>query len=98
MRRAGAAAYRATGAEQGLVHDLADRTRATAALGAAAETAIDLTGGARRGRGHGGAHFVVGQDVAGADDHRKTRQSDGSAIWLPARRLRVKAIRSLKWF
>ena len=66
---AGTAASWAAGAKQGFVHDLADGARAAAALSAAAEAAIDLTGGARRARGHGGPHFMVAQDVAGTDDH-----------------------------
>ena len=69
MRGASAAA-RASGAGQGLVHDLADRAGAAAALGAATETAINLGGGARRRRGAGGAHGMVADDIAGADDHR----------------------------
>src|SRR3954451_6918869 len=53
-----------------LVHDLADGAGAAAALGAAAEAAIDLPGGARpRLRRDGGADIVVAQNVAGADDH-----------------------------
>jgi len=65
-----AGAGRGRGVER-LVHDLADGARATAALGAAAETSIDLPGRARtRLRRDGGADIVVGQDVAGTDDHR----------------------------
>ena len=67
-----------------LVHDLADGARATAALGAAAETSIDLPGGARtRLRRHRGADIVVGQDVAGADDHG----SGPDGISIPCRTL-----------
>ncbi len=66
---AGTAANRTASTEQGFVHDLADGARAATALGAAAETTIDLASGARRARVYGGAHFVVGQDVAGTDDH-----------------------------
>ena len=53
-----------------VVHDAADGARATAALGAAAEAAIDLPGGSWRllGADHR-AHVVVAQHVAGADDH-----------------------------
>jgi hypothetical protein len=42
-------------------------------LGAAAETAIDLPSGARRRRMDGVTHFVVAQDIAGTNDHRKAR-------------------------
>ena len=66
---AGTAADWTAGTEQGFVHDLADRARAAAALSTATKAAIDLTGRARRTRVHGGAHFMVGQDVAGTDDH-----------------------------
>ena len=70
MRGAGAAG-RATGAGQSFVHDLADRARATAALSAAAETAIDLTGRARRRSRDRVSHRMVAENVAGAHDHRK---------------------------
>lgn len=54
-----------------LVHDAADGARATSALSAAAEAMVDLTGGPRGGvaRAQRCAHVVVGEDVAGADDH-----------------------------
>jgi hypothetical protein len=65
------AADRATGTGQSFVHDLADRAGATAALGATAETTIDLAGGTRRRFGAGGAYFMVTQHIAGADDHLK---------------------------
>ena len=70
MRGAGATG-RAAGAHQRLVHDLADRARATATLSAAAETAIDLARGARRSRLHGAPHLMVAQYIAGTDDHRQ---------------------------
>ena len=70
-RRAGAAV---TGRRRGierLIHDLADGAGAAAALGAAAEAAIDLPGRARpRLRRDGGTDIVVGQNVAGANDHK----------------------------
>jgi hypothetical protein len=60
----------AAGTGERLVHDLADGARATPALGAAAETPIDLAGRARRLLGtERRAHVLVGQYVAGADDH-----------------------------
>ena len=61
---------RAAGAAQRFVHDLADGARASATLGVAAETAIDLASGARRCRMDGAAHLMVAQYVAGTDDHR----------------------------
>jgi hypothetical protein len=52
------------------IHDLADGSRAAAALGAAAQAAIDLAGGARaRLRPHRSADIMVAQNVARADDH-----------------------------
>jgi hypothetical protein len=65
-----ARAGRAAGSRDRLIHDPADGPRATSALGAATEAAVNLTGGARRLRS--GQHcpdVVVGQHVAGADDH-----------------------------
>src|SRR6266403_355492 len=62
----------AAGAGDRLVHDLADGARTTPALRAAAEAAIDLAGRARRLLGtERRAHVLVGQHVAGADDHGK---------------------------
>jgi hypothetical protein len=72
MARA-ATANRTTGADQSFVHDFANGTCAAATLGTATETAIDLAGGAQRGRGHGAPHLMVAQHVAGTDDHRKTK-------------------------
>lgn len=64
------AAARRRGAGQGFIHDAPDRARATSALGAASEAIIDLAGRARdfaaRQRR---AHVMIGEDVAGADDH-----------------------------
>ena len=62
------AARLGTGAK-GFVHYLADSARATAALGAASETAVNLPRRARLVFGHGIAHVVVGKDVAGTNDH-----------------------------
>src|SRR5215470_14859120 len=60
----------AAGRRDRVVHDAADGARATAALGAAAEAAIDLPGRARRLLGADRrAHVVVAQHVAGTDDH-----------------------------
>jgi hypothetical protein len=52
-----------------LVHDGSDRPRTTSALRAAAETAIDLAGHARRIGPDHGTNLVIRQDVTGADDH-----------------------------
>src|SRR3954453_20417140 len=60
----------AAGARDGLVHDAADVPRATSALGAAAQAAIDLAGGSRRALGgKRGANVLVGQYIARTDDH-----------------------------
>jgi hypothetical protein len=67
----GAAAARTGRGAQRLVHDAPDGAHAAAALGAAAEAAIDLAGPARRGGGDRAADIVVGEDVAGTDDHGK---------------------------
>src|SRR4051794_20443590 len=54
------------------VHEAADRAGTMAAFGAAPQAAIDLRGRARavRPRVEAAAHIRVGEDVAGADDHR----------------------------
>ena len=93
MRGAGTATDRAAGADQSVVHDLADGAGAAATLSTAAEAAIDLTRGARRARVHGDPHIMVGQHVAGADDHRNPWR-DG--LSLPGEHRRVKGIRSLE--
>jgi hypothetical protein len=56
---------------QSFGHDLLNGPRAAAALGAAAQTAIDLPSSAREvlGLGHNVTHVVVGQDVAGTNNH-----------------------------
>jgi hypothetical protein len=54
---------------KGLVHDLLDGPRTAAALGAAAKTAVDLSGSARQILGHDIADVVVGQDVTGTNNH-----------------------------
>ena len=52
------------------VHDLLDGAGTAAALRAAAQTAIDLARRARRLRAAAGvADIVVGQNVAGTNDH-----------------------------
>lgn len=52
-----------------LVHDGPNRPGAAAALGAAAEAAIDLARHARRIGPDHRTDLVVGQDITGADDH-----------------------------
>src|SRR2546429_9163185 len=60
----------AAGRRDRIVHDAADGARATAALGAAAEAAIDLPGRSWRLLGADcRAHVVVAQHVARTDDH-----------------------------
>ena len=73
----GLCAVRAPGAAglgagpQRLVHDLPDGLGATSALGAAAEASIDLRRRARKilRLGHDMTHVMVGQDVAGTNNH-----------------------------
>src|SRR6516162_4682432 len=65
-----AARATAAGRRDRVVHDAADGARATAALRAAAEAAIDLPGGSWRLLGADRrAHVVVAQHVARTDDH-----------------------------
>jgi len=71
------AAVRASGAAglgagtEGVVNDGLDGTRASATLGAAAETAVDLLGIARElfRRVDGVTDIVVAEDVAGTNNH-----------------------------
>lgn len=69
MRTSGAAGFRTSA--QRFVHDLADRQRATAALSAAPEATIHLTGRPRRPLriAAGVADVMVGKNVAGTNDH-----------------------------
>ena len=69
LLRGAAVAGRGSGIQR-LIHDPADGAGTTAALGAATQTAINLTGRARRLRLDGGANIVIAQDVARTDDHR----------------------------
>jgi len=70
--RATGAAFLGAGAER-FIDDRLDRTRATSTLGAAAEASVNLLGIPRKIRSctHGIPDIVVGQDVAGTDDHEK---------------------------
>ena len=58
-----------------LVNDGLDGARASAAFGAAAETAIDLLGITRQlfSRADGVADIVVAEDVAGTNNHENGR-------------------------
>ena len=70
VQRAGAAdrAFQRRRADR-LVDDLADGAGTAAALGAAAEASVDMAGGTTVRGARGIAHLVVGQHIAGADDH-----------------------------
>src|SRR3954451_21330500 len=81
-RAAVAAGLRGT---ERLVHDLADGAGAAAALGAAAEAAVNLPGRARpRLRRDDGADIVVAENVAGADNHQPVPRT-GQSILQPPR-------------
>ena len=69
MRTSGTAGLGASA--QSLLNDALDGAGAPATFGAAAEAAIELLGIARKivGGAHGIADIMVGQDVAGANDH-----------------------------
>lgn len=56
---------------KGFVHDFLDGSRTAPAFGAAAQTVIDLSGRARKilGLGHNATDVVVGQDIAGTNNH-----------------------------
>ena len=56
---------------QRLIENRLDRPRATPALGTTAEAMIDLLGVDRRivGRNNRASDILVGEDVAGTDDH-----------------------------
>ena len=73
VRAPGAADLRA-GPER-VVDDGLDGARATAAFGAAAETAVDLLGAARKvfGGVDGVADIVVAEDVAGTNNHENAK-------------------------
>ena len=73
-----AAATRAAGGGDRLVHDAADGARGAAALDAAAEATIDLAGGARRLFGTDrSAHVVVSQHVARTNNHGSSAIAGG---------------------
>ena len=81
---------RQRGRADGLIDDLANGAGAAAALGTTAQAAVNLAGRTTGRRARSIAHFVVGQNIAGANDHRVTE--------LNARRRRVNENRSLNWF
>jgi hypothetical protein len=72
MRASGAAGLGA--GTKCVVNDGLDGTRASATLGAAAETAVDLLGVARKvlRSVDGAADIVVAEDVAGTNNHENT--------------------------
>jgi hypothetical protein len=73
---------RGAGGNERLVHDPPDGTGAPAALGAASQATIDVAGRSQRrcGSREGAAYVVVGEHVAGTDDHsRKARPPIGIA-------------------
>ena len=71
LRAAVRPAARPVGRRQRLVHDPPDGAGAPSALRAAAETAIDFAAGSGGGlAGKRRTDVVVGQHVAGTDDHR----------------------------
>jgi len=55
-------------------HDFPDRRDAATAFDPASQTAVDLMGGARQliRAAHGRADVVIGQDIAGANNHAST--------------------------
>src|SRR4051794_23186831 len=77
---------------EGFLHDAADGARTAAALRAAAQAAIDLTRGQRRiGSLERRPHVVVGDHVAGADDHVSPGASPGAVV-MAARAERLSVI------
>ena len=76
--RASGQARLGAGAQRFLDNGL-DCTRATAAFSAATETSVDLLGTAGKvtSAAYCAADIVVGQDVAGTDNHEK-----GGPVWL----------------
>lgn len=73
--RAPCAARLGTGA-QSLIHDLLDGPGTAAALCAATKASIDLPRRTRRARSRNGiADIVVGEDVAGTDNHEMKARS-----------------------
>jgi hypothetical protein len=84
--RAARAAGLGAGTER-FVHNCLDGPRAATALGAAAEATIDLPRRARRTRSANGiSDIMVGEDVAGTNDHRMKAGSQGGT---PLRYLRA---------
>jgi hypothetical protein len=88
MRAPGAARLGASA--QGLIDDGLDGTRATAAFGAAAEATVDLLGipGKVFRATDRAADIVVGQDVAGTNNHENNGLFDDATslrYWRPSR-------------
>ena len=86
MRTAGTAFLGA--GTQRFIYDRLDRARAASALGATAEASVNLLGIPRKIRSctDGIPDIVVGQDVAGTDDHEKETTLVMPLIDMKARR------------
>jgi hypothetical protein len=103
-----AAGLAGTGAwPKGLINERLDRSCATPAFGAAAETAVKLLGIPRQfvSRGHGIANIVIGNNVAGTHNHETDQFPRSSPIvwdrhsWIVKREnLRKRKTRILKRF
>jgi hypothetical protein len=74
----GFSAARLAGGCERLVHDTPNGSRAAAALGAATEAMIDLAGRTRGFpvRRQRRTHVMIGEDVAGTDNHRRNSSAD----------------------
>src|ERR1700728_2047790 len=81
----GSAAGRRCARGQRFIHDAPDRARASPALGATAETVVDLAGGPRRRFAvrQSRADIVIGEHVAGTDNHRAARRRNGTICNYP---------------
>ena len=62
-------------------HDPFDGSRAAAAPGTAAQANIDFSGAVRRFHLDYAAHVVLGDDVAGADDHGRSDRTVNIAVF-----------------
>jgi hypothetical protein len=82
VRAAGAA--RLGAGTKRVIHDLLDRPRAAATLGATAQTTVNIPRRARqfaRSRNHGRTNVVVGQDIARTHNHEQTIIKDRLIRW-----------------
>jgi hypothetical protein len=62
-----------------VVHDPLDSAHAATALGAATQTTMNPTRRARAAWLYGGSHIVIGQHVAGTNDHCVAQASSNGA-------------------